>query len=310
MNVDYVKALPPISRFWYWIKERHQIHLKRKAGKPKPWTDDKVLQTKFFTNPYRENDKVTVWFRENIREPLRNDPRVLFATVAFRWFNLPQTAVWLMDDTLASNPNPESHWEYAGNLLTNWCPKEAMDRLGYHRERKAQIFTGAYMINSPGGEKKLEAIIRRVNNVWEKRDELLSDIVSGPTSLEWAHGCLTDFDGMGGFMAYEVVCDLRHTYLLEHATDKTTWCNPGPGAVRGLYRILGREFEKGNNSTSPPVPADFLAQCARLLSLSQKMLPHMPAFEMREIEHSLCEWDKYERVLWGDGKSKRTFKGV
>jgi alpha-glutamyl/putrescinyl thymine pyrophosphorylase clade 1 len=305
MLVEYVKAIPPISRFFYWIKERHQIHLKRKVGKPKPWTDDKVIQTNFFTNPYRENDKVTVWFRENIREPLRNDPRVLFATVAFRWFNLPETA----DVLMASGHHTDYAWRSA-NLLRNWDANEALKRLRHQRDLKQQIFTGAYMINSPGGEKKLEAIIRRVNKVWERRDELLSDLVSGPTALEWAHGCLTDFDGMGGFMAYEVVCDLRHTYLLEHATDKTTWCNPGPGAVRGLYRILGREFEKGNNSTSPPVPTDFLTQCARLLALSQKMLPHMPAFEMREIEHSLCEWDKYERVLWGDGKSKRTFKGV
>jgi hypothetical protein len=32
-------------------------------------------------------------------------------------------------------------------------------------------------------------------------------------------------------------------------------------------------------------------------------------FEMREVEHNLCEWDKAERLLWGDGRSKRRYNG-
>jgi hypothetical protein len=84
MLVSKVSSLSTEARFLYWIRERHSIYLRRKAGKPKPWTDDAILQNYFFTNPYRENDKTTVWFRETIREPLRNDPRVLMATVIFQ----------------------------------------------------------------------------------------------------------------------------------------------------------------------------------------------------------------------------------
>lgn len=35
----------------------------------------------------------------------------------------------------------------------------------------------------------------------------------------------------------------------------------------------------------------------------------MPPFEMREVEMSLCEYDKYVRLLLGEGKSKRTYPG-
>lgn len=304
MLTSDVKKLPPLERFLYWVAERHRIYLKRKRGESKPWTDDEVLRSFFFTNPYRENDRVTVWFRDHIREPLRDDPRVLFATVAFRWFNLPETAEVLMAEDEASN------------LLLNWDKHSVLYRLRKVRDSGGKVFTGAYMINSPAGEPKLEAIVRRINNVWQARGELLSEIEppmdpSGASeTMETAHRALTRFDGMGGFMAYEVVCDLRYTYLLEDAPDKMTWCNPGPGCARGLLRLAEEPFEKGNNATSPPLPKDWLKRMTDLLATMNKRLDKMPRFEMREAEHSLCEWDKYERALWGDGKMKRTYSGV
>ena len=45
------------------------------------------------------------------------------------------------------------------------------------------------------------------------------------------------YAGFSGFMAYEVVTDLRHTKYLKNADDINTWANAGPGAVRGLNRI-------------------------------------------------------------------------
>lgn len=287
MKIADVAQLSPLDRFLYWIRERHQVYLRRRAGKPKPWTDDEILQRFFFTNPYRENDKVTQWLRDKIREPLRDDPRVMFATVCFRWFNLPSTAEALMRGR---------------NLLLSWDAADAFQRLDTIRKAKGQVFTGAYMINSPGGEPKLEAILRRISNVWGYR------LVG--KSLESAHRELTQFDGMGGFMAYEVVCDLRYTYLLEHAPDKLTWCNPGPGCIRGLYRIAGEEIKNKSNATAPPLPRDWRKRMTDLLAITQQRLLAMPRFEMREIEHSLCEFDKYSRALAGDGKMKRTFQGV
>ena len=42
----------------------------------------------------------------------------------------------------------------------------------------------------------------------------------------------------GGFHSYEIVTDLRHTYLLENASDINLWANIGPGCRRGLARII------------------------------------------------------------------------
>lgn len=312
MFIDDVKRLSPAARFWYWCRERHQVYLRRCRGKPKPWTDDEVMRTVFFTNPYRENDKVTRWFREYIRGPLADDPRVLFATVAFRWFNLPATALVLMD----VSPGGEPDWDAPGNLLTNWDPEAALYRLGRRRADGDTIFTGAFIINSPPGEPKLEAIVRRVNNVWRHRQDfenmyaLHQVYADPPISMQSVHAHLREFDGMGGFMAYEVVCDLRYTYMLRYATDRMTWCNPGPGCIRGLYRLAGETWPgKGDNAHSPPLPKDWTERMTGLLAESRRRLGPMPPFEMREVEHSLCEWDKYERVLWNDGKPKRHYNG-
>lgn len=324
MKIEQVKKLTPLDRFLYWIRERHQIHLRRKTGMVKPWTDDEVLRTVFFTNPYRENDKVTVWFRENIREPLRDNPNVLFATIAFRWFNLPESAYDLVTGWRTPPNDPtigKQYWEeplVADNLLVNWGRKRALGRLGSARDRGEKIFTGAYMINSPAGKPKLEAICDRIQQVWDNRDTLLQgwhrsiEEDEGGLTLQAAHKTLQQFDGMGGFMAYEVVCDLRYTYLLEDATDKLTWANPGPGAIRGMCRILGIDFPKGKNSHgfTPSVKFDFQEEARKLLKIMQQRLPNMPPFEMREVEHSCCEFDKFERVLWGDGRPKRNYNGV
>jgi len=85
-----------LETFLYWIHERHQIYLLKEKGNRRPWSVDAVMNTVYFTNPYRENDKVTKWFRVNMREPLRDDPIVAFTTIAFRRFNCIRTGEVLL----------------------------------------------------------------------------------------------------------------------------------------------------------------------------------------------------------------------
>ena len=298
MKIADVAKMSPLDRFLYWVKERHNIFLRRRAGKPRPWTDDEVMQSVFFTNPYRENDKTTVWFRENVREPLRNDPKVLFAVIAFRWFNLSATGELLM-----TSPN----------LLLNWDEQDAINRLK-EANRLGPVFTGAFMIkvgNGPPGC-KIPQVCQAISNVWQVRDHTLSQWRPDCT-MEEAHKSLMKFRGLGGFMAYEIVCDLRYTYLLEDATDIDTWCNLGPGAARGLLRMTGQPLTIAKSGrmrdTIPKPPKDWITRLQGILTTLKQRLPKMPKFELREVEHSLCEWDKYERALSGIGRLKRLYQG-
>lgn len=313
MLVEDVRKLKPLDRFMYWCRERMNIYHRRKAGLPKPWTNDEILQTQFFTNVYRELDKTTVWFREHVREPLRDDIDVVMATVIFRWFNHIQTGLELCTNyghTPTAKTKAANDLRYS--LLVDWDACRCMSLLGPKRDAGEKIFTGAFMVNSPAGVPKLEAIVERIDAVWAERKTLQACFYeidpSRPVAMEAAHKALTQFDGLGGFMAYEIVCDLRYTRWLENAPDKMTWCNVGPGCRRGLYRLLGVPFDKGNNSQDlPPLP-DEMGEMVKLLGITKKQLKM--SLEMREIEHSMCEWDKAERGWWGDGKLKRKFNGV
>lgn len=300
MLIEQVARLTPKERLDYWIQERHQIYIKRKLGKPKPWTNDTVLQSAFFTNPFRENDKVTVWFRENLRHYVKEDPALsLFATMAFRWFNLPETAHLFMDEHT--------------NLYYNWDVDEAKRRLA---GADGKVFTGAYMIVMPapkGG--KAAAICDVLDSVWSSRN-VVAERIARANSLQRGHEILMQFKGVGGFTGYEMVSDLRHTCLLRNATDIMTWCHLGPGATWGFHRVTGRvtglvEVDRSVRKRvmrpePPPLPGGYRQTLQELLTYIQR---RMPTFEMRDVEHSLCEFDKYERYRLG-AQPRRRYKGL
>ena len=97
MLVEAVRKLNPLAMFLYWITERSSIRIDKEAKRPKPWTDDAILQTTYFTNVQREHDKVTSWIRTYLRDPLRSDERVLMAVLIARWFNYIPTLAKLLN---------------------------------------------------------------------------------------------------------------------------------------------------------------------------------------------------------------------
>ena len=295
LNED-VKKMLPMQRFLYWIEERYKIHLKRWiAGKPKPWTDDEVMQNVFFTMPYREMDKTTLWFKDHIRLPLNYDAeRVLFATVCFRWFNYIPTGRLLLAETSRIEDTVFCDWNVirCKNILRG----------------QDKIFTGAFNISNGGSTKpKLCRVTEDyIQPIWDDRKRILDQILSGgePT-MQKVHKILTKYAGFGGkgFMAYEVVCDLRYTCLLEDAPDKCEWTNMGPGARRGINRLFDRPI-------NTPLSKKWLDDMQYILVTVQAHFGDtLPEFEMREIEHSLCEFDKAERARFGEGHIKRKYNG-
>jgi hypothetical protein len=282
-----------LERFFWWMNERHRIYELRAAGAEWPWTEDEILRKYSFTNVYRELDKTTLWFRKNVREPLSEDVDVILATVIFRWFNRIETGKRLLKIRTQRNPKSNKF-----GAFVSWQPIQVEKRL---RPYEPWI-TGAYMVKSPTGKDKLDGICEVVSNVWNKRREVVRTIMDEEATMQSSTEYLATFPFLGPFMAYEIVTDLRHTVALENAPDIMTWANPGPGAARGLNRIMGRPVKL-------TVPRDQkIDEMRGLLEISPKHLEnHMDDLEMREIEHSLCEFDKYERVRNNEGRPRGTF---
>jgi len=305
MLISKVAKLTPMERFAYWITERHSIHLRRTVEKKNPpWTDDEVLQSYFFTNPWRENDKVTVWFRENIRKPLKDTDEVLFATIAFRWFNLPYTGEQLL------KYKTTNHTKFGA--FTDWNTRMVVDRLTGLQGHGAKIFTGAFNISNSGSTKpKVNRVCEDyIEPVWVDRENLIAAAQEWET-LEEAHAFLTEYPGLGGsgFMAYEVVSDLRYTCWLNYSTDILTWANPGPGAKRGYNRLRDYPLEARVTKSEYNIGANEVREELILLLKKTNRFDNLPVIDARTIEHSLCEFDKYERARLGDGHMKRTYPG-
>ena len=115
--------------------------------------------------------------------------------------------------------------------------------------------------------------------------------------------------GWGPFMAYEVVTDLRHTRYLKDAHDIYSWANAGPGAIRGLNRLYGRNLEAKPHPRQTNEEMHTLMQDLNRLTDPgfASTFPGELRFEMRDVEHTLCEFDKYERVRLGEGKMRSKY---
>lgn len=326
MSLNNERARP----FFEYAREREAIRIRREVeGLPRPWTDDPILNTYRFCNVYREDDATTRWFRKWVRGPMADRPEVLLATVLFRWLNRVSSgeAIFrqLGDYTSDGRGHVRTAWEqYLADSRTESLRLALTKYCG-----SGPYVTGAYIIKSPDGMSKLDGVLDSVARFregepqaqvvprgWAPRKQPMDwySMATGKLdgsisySMEQMWDWLKRFPFLGGFTAYEIVTDLRHTALLRSAPDIYTWANAGPGAVRGLNRLHGRKLSASNNG--------YVAVCEmrELLALAQGEFRHVwptregQPVEMRDIEHTLCEFDKYERTRLGEGRPRGTYK--
>jgi len=312
-----------VERFFRYARERHQIHLRRAAGMPRPWTKDPILKTYRFTQVFRELDRTTRWFADHVREPLRDKPEVLLATVLFRLLNRTEVgeAIFLHDSLLEES----SVFYELVRACSHPRAKTKVPQALANVERAVYAFvgergphaTGAYIISSPKGYAKLPGILEVVRRFCMTCDWEFYDGKSNTLEDTWEH--LKEHDYFGPFHSYEIVTDLRHTALLDRAPDVMTWANPGPGARRGLNRVEGREVSDHSMRSGHMIEEmRGLLACSRDKSLWPQcridtkktwLYDHeWPTWEMRDVEHTLCEFDKYERTRLGEGRPRGVYR--
>ena len=257
-----------ILDFFKWINERQRMYMKKEAGKPWPWTDDPIMQNYFFCNVYREQDTVTKWIAENWRNRKAPTNIMVFNMIVARFFNWPPTLKSI-------------------GWTKEWNSSRIRSDLLLDQTMGHKIFSEAYLIAGTDlkGKSKIEGVCDRLDWVWKNLEFITAGVI-GHGTLEGAWRSLQQIPGVAGFIAYEIVTDLRHTSVLQNAPDIMKWANPGPGAIRGLQRIHGREAVSGR---------DAAIALMRDLLKDSKLWTKWP-LEMRDIEHSLCEYDKKKRI--------------
>jgi hypothetical protein len=246
----------------YWINERHAIKLRRAEGIAKPWSADPIFQGVRFCNVHREDDKVTQWIRRYWNR--KHDP--VWKFVLARMINLPESLE---------------------GCLRSATPESMNDLLHLRRDSGAKVFTSAYTISTCGKSMdKLDYVF----------DWVLRRVRSLPaidyTSCDTTWQSLTKVDGLGSFLAAQVVADMKNTegHFLESAQDFWTFSKPGPGSLRGLSWYFYGEPEH----VTATGYATHLRGCREEVD---PLVPELiPRISDQDFQNCLCEFSKYMKV--------------
>jgi hypothetical protein len=281
-----IYAFPHFEQFTAFVKERYRIHLRRKRGKPEPWTTDPILATYRFTNVYRELDRVTKWIAEHWREPHADYKHLWFSMAVARLINLP--------DTLESFSLPGV-----------WNKTQFLKVMRDRRAAGLQMYGGAYIISTQGAtsDKSVFLAEKVFDPLWNARATLVP--TKGQRIEQW-HSLLMQFAGMGNFIAGQVLADIKYVEPLRNAKDWWTFAASGPGSRKGLNYVMGREPEAAWKEH------EWREALSELRTLVRPVLEdvEMPRMHAQDLQNCLCEFSKYRRTQLGDGRPKQKFKLV
>ena len=268
------------------------MRLTKEAGIPWPWSNDKTLNTYKFTNVKREHDRTTKWMRKHwtsVNDKPTTPGTTLFNCALFRYFGTTEFAEVIGWQTKFGILERERIKSIAATRLAN----------------KERVFTGAYVITNQGlALPKQEVVVDYfLRPLWDKRRKLS---LAAQRTRSWRKVAqeLMKLPGFGGsgFMAKEVLQDAIHTSVFSSGcVDLNTYCPVGPGARRGLNRLYNRDLK---------YRAPFgLKEMISIFNDRDKYWPkHFVKLELHDIQFQLCEYDKYQRVLLGQGRPRSKYR--
>lgn len=277
----------------WWINERERIRLKKENRFPPPWTYDPWLRDGYFCNVDREDDRVTRWLRDN----------------------------WTMDDltlaeyeasvTVARLFNNENFLSAIGPMEPGQAPEDYAERIMAEvRERKAdgrKSWSGAYMVRSNHETVKERYCANIFLKTYAAVDEERLTFETDMTLAE-KYRRLVGYYGFGPFFAGQVIADLKNTdyHYLSYADDWWTWSCPGPGSLRGIAKFFGEkpQTSMGQDKWQTKLSTLLLMIYDQIGTASAKHKIQ----NSQNLQNCLCEYDKYTRVKYGEGRNKRKYR--
>lgn len=280
-----------IETLVYWIQERERIRVAKEVHKrPPPWTDDPLMANTRWCNVRRMDDKVSRWLVGHFYRAPRTAHQMVTAAALARLINWPDTIEYL----------------YPRGWSGRWDPEQAQDKLLNLFAAKKKVFTGVYIINAAsataedreGGGTKIKIVVRIIDAVHQARHRLVDS-----NSMQATHARLKEVNGIGSFMAGQMVADLRHVVDGEWA-DRNLWAPKGPGSTRGMLWLMGED----RVSLSDEEFGQGIATLIPILSRKVKRIWEDRQLEAHDVQNCLCELSKYVRLQDG-GRSKNKYEG-
>ena len=249
--------------FWDFARRRQAIYYARLRGEPGPWTDDPILSNNRFTNVFRASDRVSQELIRVQEAGPQYAEDIALRTLVFKVFNKPETFHALGRLTCAT-----------------WDPPAVVRELDEIKARGETIYNGAYMMRDPS----INGTGKHRNHI-DLIDRMVLPIAAamsrgvGPTEM---YLTLSQFDGIGPFLAFQYMTDLGYSAVWEY--DENEFVSLGPGSRRGLQKMFPGER---------PSAAQVHGLQARMPDDAPTLFGRRP--HLIDVQNLLCEFDKYLR---------------
>ncbi|KAF8235846.1 hypothetical protein L208DRAFT_1391644 [Tricholoma matsutake] len=284
--------------FWRFAAERKVVDDRRRAGLRQPWTDDPIIQKFHFCNTFRVLDKVSQYIIREVIEKGSQDPQELvFRITLFNLFTKIET--W---ELLIRELGPLTWLRFNRNSyqrVLNRAKKEGVT-----------LYTGAFQKPAP----HFGYSDAYMNHLYLLEILMESDLTGRLLNAEYmaeVYEYLISFPSMGAFSTYQLMLNLTYSDVLNFSN--MDFVVPGPGASSGLSKMFGDSL-KGAKAAVPGIEEDIIRWLAKHQNAHFKRLglkfsglgPDRLPMALADIEHLLCEVDKYSRMAHPKLKGKRT----
>ena len=261
------------------------------------WTHDVILQKYFFCNTYRVLDKVCQYIiKEVIEKGPQNPVELVFRVVLFNLFTKIETWELLVDSL-----GPLTWTKYDRSSYLNILSAAA--------NRGKSLYTGAFIKPAPrfGHPENFRNHLCLLEVLME--NDFPGKLLGAPYMAD-VFEYLISFPSMGHFSAYQLMLSLSYTQVLNFHCDD--FVITGPGSISGLKKLFGTTMIKGPNA-HPGFAIEVMRYLVKTQNQHFKRLglafsglgPKKLPMDVSDIEHTLCEVDKYCRLAHPQLKGKR-----
>lgn len=299
MKLDVTK----LKEFFDLATERHFIYVKKELlNKPKPWTKDEIFKNWRFCNVFRHLDKVSQYIIKNVIYPNENNPELWKGIFVSRFFSRIETIECLLENNCLF-----SDFTRAINLLQRLKDKQPimtssfiLNPLRINGKYVHKLFTPYEII-------KVLTATAKVSLSRFKTDPVdttiaIDAILRKIPTIEGMVKMFKALPSTAGFMAYEYATDFTYSqrYFKTIPTDYYTYGNFTIGSLRGLKRLLNIPINKSGKLPIKELTMEILQRWKEYVNKNSIstffMFEKFGDLSMREVEHWLCEYDKYMRI--------------
>ncbi len=290
-----------LSGFFKFMHSRHRVWRNRFIKKlpREQWANhNKILAQYKYTNIYRQLDRGTLWCLEFIVKPYRKALKALppadigpkakakhrevlknliFQLVMYRLCNRIET------------------FEKTGlPTHSDFNPLKMLRRL-YKVSKIHSPMTSAHItLSGSKGFRKMDTLTICMMDAWYKMDKVVDGILNAKSG-EDIYNAIRLIRCCGGFIAYEIYCDLCYAKVTKFTI--SDFVNIGPGCCEGIRLIFpstkGAKSIKARLYELKEMSAKKFDELRIVFRYYNKYEPEMNQLSLRTIEHSLCEYSKY-----------------